>query len=116
MNERKRAYYTANKAAYLARRKHRWAKLMKGPRRERKRIELWQRFKLTLEEFARIKAEQGNRCGICKRKFGRLAKNRPHVDHCHETEHVRGLLCLNCNTKMGWFEYVGYTAIREYME
>ncbi|MET9467901.1 endonuclease VII domain-containing protein [Streptomyces sp. NPDC006544] len=40
-------------------------------------------------------AEQG---GICL-----IYKKRPaiHVDHCHTTGKVRGVLCFNCNTAIG---------------
>lgn len=27
-----------------------------------------------------------------------------HVDHCHETQEIRGLLCSGCNTAAGWLE------------
>jgi len=44
---------------------------------------------------------QGNRCAIC-------GTDRPggrgvywHIDHCHETGRVRGLLCYGCNTLLG---------------
>ena len=26
------------------------------------------------------------------------------VDHCHKSNHFRGLLCTSCNSKLGWFE------------
>lgn len=57
---------------------------------------------LSMDAYVALVAEQGNRCGICA---GELAeKPRPHVDHCHATGQVRGILCSGCNNKLGWFE------------
>ncbi len=43
-------------------------------------------------------------CGICNNEF-RLGPPHfePHVDHCHTTNKVRGLLCNECNKGLGWF-------------
>jgi len=38
-------------------------------------------------------------CGIC----GSVTKKRA-MDHCHVTNKVRGVLCIGCNAKLGWFE------------
>lgn len=59
-------------------------------------------YKLTPDEFARIAAAQNGRCAIC----GRAPTNKPksgglHVDHCHKTGAVRGLLCTGCNKGLG---------------
>lgn len=45
-------------------------------------------------DYERLLAAQGGKCFICHRKPGakRLA-----VDHNHETDEVRGLLCKACN-------------------
>ncbi len=42
---------------------------------------------------------QGARCAICSRP-GHPTKGL-HVDHCHTTGKVRGLLCYNCNNAIG---------------
>lgn len=46
---------------------------------------------------------QGKRCAICQRRFimRGVQKMAPHVDHCHSTNRVRGLLCGDCNTALG---------------
>ncbi|WTA23580.1 endonuclease VII domain-containing protein [Streptomyces sp. NBC_00853] len=38
---------------------------------------------------------QGGLCCIC------LKRPAVHVDHCHKTGRVRGVLCFNCNTAIG---------------
>jgi hypothetical protein len=53
---------------------------------------------LTPEDVARMRAEQDDRCGLCGNEFDRV-----HYDHCHETGHVRALLCHNCNIGLGHF-------------
>lgn len=45
---------------------------------------------------------QGSKCLICERAFE--SSRSTHIDHCHATGRVRGILCSSCNTKLGWFE------------
>lgn len=59
---------------------------------------------LTLAEYEEISNRQEGKCLICqeippKNRFGRL-----HVDHCHKSKQVRGLLCSSCNTALGLFK------------
>lgn len=58
---------------------------------------------ITLSDFNRMVIEQGNVCKICSTDTPK-GQGTWHVDHCHETNKVRGLLCSNCNTKLGWYE------------
>lgn len=47
-------------------------------------------------------------CEICgRREYVSTGGKKPNslaIDHQHGTNHFRGLLCQQCNTKLGWFE------------
>lgn len=52
---------------------------------------------MTIAEFDALSETQGGRCWICEGE----PKGRLHVDHCHKTDMVRGLLCGPCNRMIG---------------
>ena len=80
-----------------------WRNLSPHERKKlNQRKKLLKRYGLTLEQWAVMRDAQNGLCAICEQP---PAKNRDlHVDHCHETGKVRGLLCLRCNTSIEWFE------------
>lgn len=53
------------------------------------------------KEYERLSKQQNNSCGICEKppEKGKFL----HVDRCHETNRVRGLLCNKCNLAVGLF-------------
>ncbi len=53
---------------------------------------------LTLEQFQAMETEQRGCCAICRK----IPKERLHVDHCHESGRIRGLLCRACNSAIGY--------------
>jgi len=57
------------------------------------------KYGLSREDVARLEREAGGNCAICSRGFN----GQYHVDHCHESGKVRGLLCFTCNTALGKF-------------
>ncbi len=63
-----------------------------------RRTHLKKLYNLTIEDYNKILEQQDNKCAICRNVENgkRLA-----IDHCHNTEQVRGLLCKNCNTTLG---------------
>lgn len=61
------------------------------------KIHLRKRYGITVEEF-NVMAASG--CNIC----GSKPTRRLHVDHCHSTGRVRGVLCDPCNRGLGCFE------------
>ncbi|MFI1729783.1 endonuclease VII domain-containing protein [Streptomyces acidicola] len=56
---------------------------------------LKRKYGLTAEEIDVLIKEQQGVCCIC------LAAPAEHVDHCHKTGRVRGVLCFNCNSGLG---------------
>lgn len=64
------------------------------------------RYGLTPEQYDKILSIQNGVCAICGKL--RLASNqkRMGVDHCHETEKVRGILCNWCNYAIGQLDNI----------
>jgi hypothetical protein len=104
--EYQRAWYQANKEQLtkLARaRRHAeraasgdpirpWSKSGATSRRD---YDLRRKYGITAAEYDELEKKQEGRCLIC-------LEDRPlHVDHCHTTGVVRGLLCQACNTAIG---------------
>lgn len=57
---------------------------------------------LTKGQYFRLAAQQGGVCAICKRPpVTDRYHDRLRVDHCHETNKIRGLLCQSCNVGLG---------------
>ena len=59
------------------------------------------RYGITQEEFDIMLVDQNNMCKICNTEF--KSTKDTHIDHCHDTNIVRGLLCNNCNLALGQF-------------
>lgn len=68
-----------------------------------KHRKLKERYGISLKEYEKLLEKQKHKCLICekhKSKFNIALA----VDHCHKTNKIRGLLCFNCNTKVGHVE------------
>jgi len=63
---------------------------------------------LTLESYRQMLESQGHACAICgdaddnKWSRGGLRRDGWHIDHCHDTGKVRGILCPPCNLMIGY--------------
>jgi len=88
-NRRTSTYYQRNRVKILAR-------LAAGARREQ-RLKL--KYGLSLEAYNELLKRQNNSCAICESPHA--GRNGWCVDHCHETNVTRGLLCTHCNTMLG---------------
>ncbi len=62
------------------------------------------RYGLTYQEYRALMERQGGVCALCRQEWrGWGGRTGLHVDHCHRTGRVRGLLCGDCNTALGRF-------------
>jgi hypothetical protein len=66
---------------------------------------LKRKYGLHQDDYDRMLEAQNGRCAIC-------GTDRPggrgyafHVDHCHDSGDVRGLLCHGCNVSLGHFKH-----------
>lgn len=54
--------------------------------------------------YAALLAAQEGKCKICKTTDPGVRLGRFHIDHCHATSTIRGLLCEHCNRGLGHFK------------
>ena len=95
--EYERAYYAKNKEriAETARERYK-ADQTKFYNWNRNSV-LKRKYGLNLESYQEILESQAFKCAICLAETDETL----HVDHCHDTGVVRGLLCGNCNRALG---------------
>ena len=79
-------------------------KIYKSTRREyythREWLKNLKRYGLSEHGWKAMFANQSGRCKICHKE----PEERLHVDHCHQTRKIRGLLCGACNRGLGQFK------------
>lgn len=63
------------------------------------------RYGLTLEELEAMKVKSAGKCEVCENPpSGRGTSGKSlHIDHCHSTGKIRGMLCARCNLTLGRF-------------
>lgn len=65
---------------------------------------------ITKEQYDKMFMEQNGLCKICNKPEttidGKTKKLKTmSVDHCHDTNKIRGILCNNCNQGLGKFKH-----------
>jgi hypothetical protein len=97
-----------NKERELKNRKNYYNKIKNDPEQlreyKKRRYLSWVKTKFGLEKEELIKLQQkhNNKCALC---FDSPSKNKKlHIDHCHQTGKVRGLLCFKCNWYLAMVE------------
>jgi len=90
--KQKRKHYKKTESGRLAENKYR-----RKAYQQNKHKRLFLRYGITISDFKNMEKQQGYVCAICKQK----PKTTFHVDHCHSTGKVRGLLCSSCNMALG---------------
>lgn len=96
--------YRKNHPEKIKESQKRYATTIKG-QQQRKNNGLKSKHNITLEQYNKMFAAQNGVCAICHRP--ETAKNRfgvrqLSVDHNHNTDKIRGLLCDRCNRMIGF--------------
>jgi hypothetical protein len=97
--ERGRADYEKNKEKRKAA-SSKWKKDNQHKVAEYRKDGNLKRYGITHAQKQSMFTSQGNCCACCKSTVPRT-KNGWHVDHCHITGKVRGVLCHSCNVALG---------------
>lgn len=99
-----REYYRKNKQAWVDKRN----RLTDD---QKKRMYEWMAiyrlktvYGMSEEQYCALFQKQNGKCAICGTDKVKGRAKRLHVDHCHSTDRIRGLLCMRCNTALGWYE------------
>jgi hypothetical protein len=58
-------------------------------------------FGISADDFDALLDSQGGGCAICGTQPERVANL--HLDHCHDSGGIRGILCVSCNQGIGQF-------------
>ena len=61
------------------------------------------RYGITYEQYVNMYNEQSGLCAICEKPRELGGRSGLYVDHDHNTNEVRGLLCPGCNYAIGVF-------------
>jgi hypothetical protein len=72
--------------------------------RRKSRIDNWRTkgINITYPEFLQRLQNQGGVCAICGEED--TTQHPWHVDHCHQSGKIRGVLCSNCNKGIGMLD------------
>lgn len=95
--KQKANWYQKNKDQVLERNQQ-WKK----DNHKQHRNQILKKFNINTNDYGQLFNKQGKKCAICRSsKPGRKGVKYLSVDHCHETDKVRGLLCMRCNLLIG---------------
>jgi len=97
--ERWKKQREANPAAQAAKAKRWRDRNLDSARAKNRDAQRWRRYGATPEQIEAFHAAQDGNCPGCAKPLDHAGT--PHLDHCHETNKVRGLLCARCNLALG---------------
>lgn len=102
----KNAAHRGCRECICAANREKWATEPEGMRQARRRHLLKKKYGITLEEYDAMLEAQGGVCALCGSPppEGKVLA----VDHCHNSQRVRGLLCSHCNISLERVEIPGW--------
>jgi hypothetical protein len=105
--ERARRYYIEHREERKRYARNRYHSNPKAAREATRNGQLKRHYGISLAEYNMLLEQQNGVCAVCEQPCP--TGRRLAVDHDHETGRVRGLLCRNCNSGIG---YLGDTLSR----
>jgi len=100
VQKRKKDYYHAHKEKY-SKMSAVWMKNNRARLNEQRIIKT---YGVDMSWFHRQYVIQGGVCAICGSSVDPVTTKNTHIDHCHTTGKVRGILCHLCNRGIGHFK------------
>jgi len=103
ISPKKRVYTDEQKAASREAQRKRRAKNPERVRevgKESERRRRMRRYGISEQTYKDLLEKQNNACAICSLSFKDTGRYI-HIDHCHATGKVRGILCHHCNLLLG---------------
>jgi Recombination endonuclease VII len=103
-NARNRAYWLRNREKLAEKKRRHYFKYKKKYLTIERDRQYRKRYGITLDDYNRMLETQAGKCAICSTTTAGKKGQAFAVDHCHVTNQVRGLLCIKCNARLGWYE------------
>lgn len=73
-------------------------------RRKERECNIRRKYGISISEYDELVKGQNGVCAICNNHPTNSCGKKLHIDHCHTTGKIRGLLCGQCNTALGSFK------------
>lgn len=102
--ERRKEYNKNNREKILNYQKEYYKNHKEKLSQKEKERKLKKYYNISFKEKQERLKNQNNKCALCEENFDFIKKNSIHIDHCHKTNIVRGILCNNCNSGLGRFK------------
>jgi len=101
---RMRAYSIKNKNKIQEKHQEYYTKTREKILQEKKEYHLKVKYDLTPQKYQEMLEAQNGVCAICGGINNTSKRTKLYVDHCHDSNTVRGLLCDSCNRGLGNFK------------